>query len=35
MKKVKVKEEYFIDLLDKKKGSVRDERKEKGFTLLD
>jgi hypothetical protein len=35
MLKVKVKKEYFIDLLDKQKGSVRDERKEKGFTLLD
>ena len=28
MKKVKVKEEYFIDLLDKNKGSVREEREE-------
>lgn len=35
MKKVKVKKEYFIDLLNKKKGSVREEREEPGFTLLD
>ena len=35
MKKVKVKEEYFVDLLDKKPGSNREERKEKGFALLD
>jgi hypothetical protein len=35
MKKVKVKDEYFIDLLDKKKGSVRELRGEDGFTLLD
>jgi len=35
MKKVKLKVEYFKDLLDKHKGSGRDERKEKGFKLLD
>jgi hypothetical protein len=35
MRKVKLKGEYFIDLLDNKKGSVRKERKEKGFELRD
>ena len=35
MKKVKVKGEYFIDLLDKVKDTKRGERKEKGFELLD
>jgi hypothetical protein len=34
MNKVKVIDEYFIDLLDKHKGSKRDKREEKGFELL-
>jgi len=35
MKKVKLRVEYFKDLLDKVKGSIREERKEKGFELVD
>jgi hypothetical protein len=34
MNKVKVIDEYFIDLLDKHKGSKRGKREEKGFELL-
>lgn len=35
MNKVKVIDEYFIDLLDKHKESKRDKREEKGFELVD